>query len=128
MCCKNERDCPNDSMRHMKREENYRVYVFPAGLNQVLDEVRGRILGRKPLRPSMREVFSEIRRELTQVHPRNRKLGLVSRGFDSHKDRRKKPWCEHCRKPRHTKETCWKIHGKPSNLKKKELMEERFTP
>ncbi|RVW35006.1 Retrovirus-related Pol polyprotein from transposon RE1 [Vitis vinifera] len=34
-------------------------------------------------------------------------------------DRRKKPWCDHCKKPWHTKETCWKIHGKPQNFKKK---------
>ncbi|PKU85672.1 hypothetical protein MA16_Dca003413 [Dendrobium catenatum] len=22
-------------------------------------------------------------------------------------------WCSYCKKSRHTKETCWKIHGKP---------------
>ncbi|XP_057951969.1 uncharacterized protein LOC131146397 isoform X2 [Malania oleifera] len=32
---------------------------------------------------------------------------------------RKKLWCEHCKKPWHTKETCWKIHGKPANWKPK---------
>lgn len=26
-------------------------------------------------------------------------------------------WCDHCNKPRHTRETCWKIHGRPSHLK-----------
>jgi hypothetical protein len=46
----------NDSARHKKREENDRVYMFLAGLNRNLDEVRGRVLGRKPL-PSIREVF-----------------------------------------------------------------------
>jgi hypothetical protein len=49
-------------VRHRKREENDRVYVFLAGLNHNLDEVRGRILCRKPLL-SIREVFSEVRRE-----------------------------------------------------------------
>ena len=44
---------------------------------------------------------------------------LVSRGSYSDGDRRKKPWCDHCKKPWHTKETCWKIHGKPQNFKKK---------
>ena len=38
------------------------MYVFLAGLNKNLDEVRGRMLGRKPL-PSLREVFAEVRRE-----------------------------------------------------------------
>lgn len=26
-------------------------------------------------------------------------------------------WCEHCNKPRHTRETGWKLHGKPANWK-----------
>jgi len=34
-------------------------FVFLAGLNHNLDEVRGRILGRKPL-PSIREVFQKL--------------------------------------------------------------------
>ena len=36
-------------MRHVKRVENDRVFVLLEGLNKNLDEVRGRILGRKPL-------------------------------------------------------------------------------
>jgi len=24
-------------------------------------------------------------------------------------------WCSYCKKPRHTKEKCWKLHGKPPN-------------
>ena len=32
--------------------------------------------------------------------------GLVSKGVDSENDGRKKSWCDHCRKPCHTKETC----------------------
>ena len=49
-------------MRYMTRKEYDKVYLFLAGLNKELDEVRGRILGQKPL-PSLREVFLEIRRE-----------------------------------------------------------------
>ncbi|KAL5538955.1 hypothetical protein UlMin_042994 [Ulmus minor] len=26
-------------------------------------------------------------------------------------------WCDYCNKPRHTREICWKLHGKPSNCK-----------
>ena len=47
----------NDCARHKKREENDRAYMFLTGLNQNLDEVRGRILSLKPL-PSICEVFS----------------------------------------------------------------------
>lgn len=26
-----------------------------------------------------------------------------------------RPWCDHCKKPGHLKETCWKLHGKPED-------------
>ena len=38
------------------------MYVSLARLNKDLDEVRGRILGKKPL-PSLSDVFSKLRRE-----------------------------------------------------------------
>ena len=38
-----------DYTRHKKREENDRVYMFLAGVNRRLDEVKGRILGRRTL-------------------------------------------------------------------------------
>ena len=46
---------------------------------------------------------------------------LVSRNSssDSYDERKKKPWRDHCKKPWHTKDTCWKIHGKPPNIKKR---------
>lgn len=25
-------------------------------------------------------------------------------------------WCDHCNKPHHTRETCWKLHAKPAKL------------
>lgn len=28
-----------------------------------------------------------------------------------------RPWCNHCRKPGHTKETCWHLHSKPAGWK-----------
>ena len=61
LCYDEEWDCTKDSVRYMKRMENDRVYVFLAGLNKNLDEVQGRILGKKPLL-SLRKVFSEVRR------------------------------------------------------------------
>ena len=32
-------------------------------------------------------------------------------------DEKPRVWCDHCNKPRHTRDTCWKIHGKPTNWK-----------
>ena len=28
-----------------------------------------------------------------------------------------KLWCDYCHKPRHIREICWKLHGKPQDLK-----------
>lgn len=44
---------------HLGKE---RLYDFLAGLNKELDEVRGQILGRRPL-PPMGEAFAEVRHE-----------------------------------------------------------------
>ena len=56
-CYDDKWDCSNENVQLLlKREENDRVYMFLAGINKDLDEVRGRILGRKPL-PSIREVL-----------------------------------------------------------------------
>ncbi|XP_075088312.1 uncharacterized protein LOC142170326 [Nicotiana tabacum] len=56
-CYNDEWECPMDSVKAMKKEENERVYLFLAGLNQGFDEVRSRILEKKSL-PSLRETFS----------------------------------------------------------------------
>ena len=55
-------DCPVDGAKYKKIVEKKRIYKFLLGLNKELDEVRARILGTKPL-PSLREVFSKVRRE-----------------------------------------------------------------
>ncbi|RVW30661.1 Retrovirus-related Pol polyprotein from transposon RE1 [Vitis vinifera] len=34
-----------------------------------------------------------------------------------------RPWCDHCRKPGHSRETCWKIHGKPVDWKPRQPLE-----
>ena len=53
---------PEDSQQYKKIIETKRVYKFCLGLTSNLDAVRGRIFGTKPL-PSLREAFSEVRRE-----------------------------------------------------------------
>ena len=84
----------------MKREEKDQVYMFLAGVSRNLDEVKGRILGRKPL-PSIREVFSKVRQEECrkrimfsnpELTLKTEPIGsaLASRGLDLEGDRRKK--------------------------------------
>ena len=55
-------ECYADSTKYSKMIEKNCVFDFLHGLNHDLDEVKGRILGTKPL-PSLREVFVEVQRE-----------------------------------------------------------------
>ena len=34
-----------------------------------------------------------------------------------------RPWCDHCRKSGHSRETCWKIHGKPADWNPRQPLE-----
>ena len=62
MFAKYEWTCTKDEVLYKEIVEQKRIFKFLLGLNQNLDEVRGRVLGNKPL-PKIREVFSEVRRE-----------------------------------------------------------------
>lgn len=44
--------------------------------------------------------------------------GFNPPGNDNNMPRRgRRPWCDHCNQPDHTKEICWKLHNKPPNWK-----------
>ncbi|KAL9420128.1 hypothetical protein AB3S75_037830 [Citrus x aurantiifolia] len=131
LCYEDDWACMTDSVRYLKRIEDDRVYEFLAGLNKSLDEVRGRILGRIPL-PSIREVFSEVRREegrrkvmLGEKTVSAPEISALMTGtnhnnspYQARQNKKgEKVWCDHCHKPRHTRETCWDLHGKPPNWK-----------
>ena len=115
---------PDDAILYRNMVESDQIYDFLAGLNKGLDDVRGRLLGIKPL-PQIEEIFVEIRREECR---RRVTLGgstistietstLAARGSNNRaKSRGNKKWCDHCQKPNHTKDTCWKLHGKPTGL------------
>lgn len=62
-----------EDYKHYKKvvEDNH-IYKFLVGLKSELDEVRGRIIGRKPPLLPIGEIFSAVRREETR---RNVMLG-----------------------------------------------------
>ena len=115
-----------------KMVEDYCVYKFLAGLNVDFDEVMGRILGRQPL-PAIGEVFAEVRREESRRNVMLGKKGVAApvensamvasdatanKVFNQQRQNEKPQiWCDFCHKPRHTRDNCWKIHGKPANWK-----------
>ncbi|XP_057416096.1 uncharacterized protein LOC130710761 [Lotus japonicus] len=119
-----------DAKHHRQTVEEGRIFQFLAGLNEELDEVRGRIIGRATL-PSLGEVFAEVRREETRrsvmmgktktdappsetnalaVETAALKTSTNQKNFSNR-------WCDHCNRPGHTRESCWKIIGRPAHLK-----------
>ncbi|RVX10632.1 hypothetical protein CK203_016941 [Vitis vinifera] len=121
--------CPGDRIRYRQIIERKRIYKFLIGLNKNLDEVRGRILGSKPLL-NIREAFSEVQREESRkkimmgsqdsvTNPESSALAVRGNPSNNndHRPKKGRPWCDHCRRPGHTKDTCWKIHGKPTDWK-----------
>ncbi|KAJ9547058.1 hypothetical protein OSB04_019601 [Centaurea solstitialis] len=127
-------DCSKCSAGIKKFIERDRVYDFLTGLNSEFDLVRIQILGRSEF-PSLNEAISlvrakESRRGIMLESPStensalltsNKTHGLVldkavtqkANRFNGQKDR-EELWCTYCKKPRHTKEQCWRLHGKPS--------------
>ncbi|KAL5816550.1 hypothetical protein ACOSQ3_024928 [Xanthoceras sorbifolium] len=122
-----------DANYNKKTVEARRIYKFLAGLNVEFDEVRGRIIGRSPL-PPIGEVFAEVRREESRRSVMLGKSGssgtvetsallvletAANKAEHHYKKSDEKPraWCDFCNRPRHTRETCWKLHGKPANWK-----------
>ncbi|RVW53455.1 hypothetical protein CK203_083782 [Vitis vinifera] len=123
--------CSDDAATYRKIVEQKRLFKFFLGLNRELDDVRGRIMGIKPL-PSFREAFSEVRCEENrkkvmmgskeQPAPTLDASALAAWSFNSSggdRQKRDKPWCDYCKKPGHYKKTCWKLHGKPADWKPK---------
>ncbi|RVW34501.1 Retrovirus-related Pol polyprotein from transposon RE1 [Vitis vinifera] len=123
--------CSDDAATYRKIMEQKRLFKFFLGLNRELDDVRGRIMGIKPL-PSLREAFSKVRREESrkkvmmgskeQPAPTLDASALAARSFNSSggdRQKRDRPWCDYCKKPGHYKEACWKLHGKLADWKPK---------
>ncbi|KAF7812092.1 Retrovirus-related Pol polyprotein from transposon RE1 [Senna tora] len=116
-----------DAQYFKKLVEEKRLYKFLLGLNETFEDVRGRILGRSSL-PSLKEAFSEVRREESRKKINNPNTShtplehsaLTTRGPVQQLQREGVPttkYCDHCHKKGHTKDTCWEIHGKPPNWK-----------
>ncbi|KAL6343242.1 hypothetical protein AAG906_022158 [Vitis piasezkii] len=131
--CEEEWECTDNIVRFKKKMENERVFEFLVGLNYELDDVRSRVLSCRLL-PSIREVFSEVQLEESKrrvmlreyLMTRPKASALVTRGphigssgshAGSSPRQSKRAYCEHCKKMGHTKDTCWTLHGKPTDWK-----------
>ncbi|KAG8368821.1 hypothetical protein BUALT_Bualt15G0086600 [Buddleja alternifolia] len=135
-----------DCNHYKKMVDVSRLFKFLAGLNIEFDEVRGRIIGKNPL-PPIGEVFAEVRREETRRNVMlgkkasntigaiegsalaipeaqvSRKMPQNQRGGDRNNLR-----SDYCGKPRHTRENCFKLHGRPPNNGKENRYGEQSIP
>jgi len=112
-------DCPCGGVQYYKLEEVDRVYDFLADLNSKFDVVQGRMLGQKPT-PTLMEVCSEVRLEEDRSSAMNVMATSVidsvvfsAKSFGDKQNEKPPPICEHCKKPWHTRDQCWKLHGRP---------------
>ena len=119
--------------------EKDRVFKFLSGLRTEFDQERSRILGLQPIQ-SLREVFNAIKREESRINfmmggpktaqaevsalvtekqpPSNSDVASAHVSMQksvSRKDDKDRLWCDHCQRSRHTRNTCWKLNGRPSN-------------
>ncbi|CAN1137158.1 hypothetical protein LINPERHAP2_LOCUS9879 [Linum perenne] len=109
--------CPKDAALYKELVGETRTVRFLLGLNDNLDEARGRVMNKKPL-PELRKAFAEIRQETSRrrvMLPSTPKVieesyALAAKGED-------RPFCEHCKRVGHIKEKCWSIVGKPADWK-----------
>ncbi|CAN1145715.1 hypothetical protein LINPERHAP2_LOCUS14840 [Linum perenne] len=126
-------ETPKDAALFKKFIEKKRTIQFLLGLNPGLDDVKSRVMGTKPF-PSLKEAFAEVRREehrrhlmLPEAKPyvessamiahdqsRGNRFGKSKQPYDQGKN---DLFCDHCKKPYHTKATCWEIYGKPADWK-----------
>lgn len=119
--------CPEDTSTLRNYMERDRIFEFLAGLNANFDQIQVQILGKKRL-PSLNEVFSTVRGEegqrivmLEDQHIEVSAMKAIKEETNLYKNKRPDPiktmgneglWCSFCKKPRHTRENCFKLHGR----------------
>lgn len=127
--------CPEDAVILKNYIEKDRVYDFLVGLNVEYDQVRVQILGKEL--PSLNETISIVRAEesrrgvMLEPAPAIEGSAMASTKTAEHKKPAQQPhsatsktesadtlWCTYCKKSRHTRERCWKLHGKPTTASK----------
>jgi hypothetical protein len=126
--------CAVDATQIKKIIEEECIYEFLGRLNSEYDPMRVQIFGKESL-PSLQEVFSYIQNEeshrSTMLHSSSQSQSALvgttqrtptnssrfrdkDRIADEASDDKDKLFCDHCNRSRHTRETCWKLQGRPT--------------
>ncbi|CAN0870173.1 Retrovirus-related Pol polyprotein from transposon TNT 1-94 [Linum grandiflorum] len=128
-------ETPGDQEKFKQYIEKKRTLYFLLGLNQDLDEIKGRMMGMKPF-PSIEAVFAEILREesrrllmlppkpsqaessaLAVRNPQKYKQQDISK--QTYNGEEPGPYCDNCHRHGHVKAECFYIIGFPAGWKSK---------
>ncbi|KMY84941.1 hypothetical protein BUMB_04206 [Candidatus Paraburkholderia calva] len=109
-----------------------RVYTFLDGLDDRLDNIRGEILRKQPF-PTVEQAYADVRKEdqrqsvMLTKEDTGSSLALISKGEPVKKEKATKGdgGCTHCGNPKHTKDTCFKLHGYPEWWKEMKTKKKR---
>ena len=121
--------CTADLRTRQEEIQKDRIYDFLAGLDEVFDPVRSDLLRMKSV-PGIEECFTIVRREaqrqVTMFGTKNTGEGtfmaMISKSTASsnfhtlravEEAEKDKLRCRHCNGSRHTRDTCFEIHGYP---------------
>ena len=132
-----EAKCTADATLLKNYKEKDRIYKFLTGLNNEFDPIRIQVLGKEL--PSLNETMAAFRTEESRrgvmMEPQSTESSALvaqsrEKNIDQWKngqtggapkmeiergDNKDSLWCTFCKKPRHTEDRCWKLHGKPPN-------------
>ena len=113
--------CTDDAATLKKITECDRTYDFLAGINQEFDQVKVQILCNGTF-PALDTVISivlaeESRQTVMLTSQVSNGSAMILRNGNGRNSQNKDDLvCSYCKKPRHTREKCWKLHGKPTNM------------
>ncbi|GAV67333.1 hypothetical protein CFOL_v3_10839, partial [Cephalotus follicularis] len=106
--------------------EKERVYEFLAGLNPEFDQIRVQVLGRVSF-PTLQEAYNMVQNEETRrcsmlpsgppdhsAHVTMSRPSLYVPNFVNNQANKVVRHCDYYNKDNHTRETCFKLHGRPS--------------
>ncbi|KAJ8638947.1 hypothetical protein MRB53_015641 [Persea americana] len=109
-------------IRFPTAKQEDRVYVFLDGLDDQLDKVRSDVLQLQSF-PTVEQAYAHVRREdirqavMTSGSDITPGAVMASKGFKPEKPKSKPQSdggkCTHCDNMKHTRETCFKLHGYP---------------
>ncbi|KAK2991229.1 hypothetical protein RJ640_018312 [Escallonia rubra] len=115
----NPMKCEVDIQKDNSILQEDRVYTFLDGLDDRLDKIRGDVLQIKPF-PTVEQAYVHVRREDLRGGKKSQQQAplQVLSGEKPNMTAKQKPQaegggCTHCGNVKHTRETCFKLHGFP---------------